>query len=157
MNVAKAGKLLLRRLVDQDSLILGFVLGSLGPSSRSLLLVLLMLRHLGPYTGLHHKVIFVLEVKLVSPVELHPDVAHTVIGQSGVVAVQVTVAVKPGSLMFWPPGSLGRLPLPLLGSFILLAAGGVTVTGSLLWLLKLEIFEKKGHGYYNNIDCLPGG
>ena len=138
MNVAKAGKLLLLwRLVDQNSLILGLVLGSLGPSSWSLLLVLLMLRHLGPDAGHHHKVILVLEVKLISPVELHPDVANAVIGQGGVVAVEVAVAVQPGSFMFWPPGSLGRLLLPLLGRFILLAAGGIAITGSLLWLLKL--------------------
>ena len=139
VDVAEAGKLLLRSLVDQNSLILRLVLGSLWSSSWSLLLVLLMWGHLGPSTGLHHKVILIRKVKLVSTGKRHPDVARTVVAQSGVVIVQVAVAVKPGPLVFWPPGSLRRLLLPPLSSAVLLlTAGGVAVTCSLLWLLKMK-------------------
>ena len=139
VNVAEAGKLLLRSLVDQNSLILRLVLGSLWSTSWSLLLVLLMLRHLGPGTWLHHKVILIRKVKLISTGKRHPDVAGTIVAQGGVVVVQVAVAVKPGPLVFRPPGSLGRLFLPSSDSRVLiLTAGGVAVTCSLLWLLKMK-------------------
>ena len=64
-----------------------------------------LLRHLRPGAGLHHKVIIIGKVKLVSTIKLHSDVADTVIGQSSVVVVEVAVAVKSAPFLFWSPGS----------------------------------------------------